>query len=204
MTLVPFIFPFSICSLIAIAAPRLASKNLFLNSKKIKFRMIKKLKLRNFNHSSEILKLLKTTGYENLGLVPTMGSLHKGHLKLIEKCSLNCDKTIVSIFVNPTQFSNKIDFANYPQSIRKDVETIRKTNPSAIIYTPSESDLYTSPAKAEIFDLDGVDKLIEGKHRKGHFQGVATIVKRLVLNSISLPSFNKAKSTWYFFIFIFI
>jgi len=150
-----------------------------LNSKKTKFRIIKKQKLRNFNHSSEILKLLKTKDYETLGLVPTMGSLHEGHLKLIEKCSLNCDKTIVSIFVNPTQFNNKVDFANYPQSIRKDIETIRKTNPNAIIYAPSESDLYTSPAKAEIFDLDGIDKLIEGKHRKGHFQGVATIVKRL-------------------------
>ena len=82
-----------------------------------------------------------------------MGSLHKGHVKLIEKCSLKCDQTIVSIFVNPTQFDNKIDFANYPQSVQKDIETIRKINPNAIIYTPSESDLYTSPAKAEIFDL---------------------------------------------------
>ena len=135
--------------------------------------------MRSFNHSSEIIELLKTKEYEYLGLVPTMGSLHKGHIKLIEKCSLKCDQTIVSIFVNPTQFNNKIDFANYPQSLQKDIETIRKINPNAIIYTPSESDLYASPAKAEIFDLDGIDKIIEGKFRKGHFQGVATVVKIL-------------------------
>ena len=135
--------------------------------------------MRSFNHSSEIIELLKTKEYEYLGLVPTMGSLHKGHVKLIEKCSLKCDQTIVSIFVNPTQFNNKIDFTNYPQSVQKDIETIRKINPNAIIYTPGESDLYTSPAKAEIFDLDGIDKVIEGKFRKGHFQGVATVVKIL-------------------------
>ena len=135
--------------------------------------------MRSFNHSSEIIELLKTKEYEYLGLVPTMGSLHKGHIKLIEKCSFKCDETIVSIFVNPTQFNNKTDFANYPQSVKKDIEIIRKINPNAIIYTPSESDLYTSPAKAEIFDLDGIDKIIEGKFRKGHFQGVATVVKIL-------------------------
>ena len=93
--------------------------------------------MRSFNHSSEIIELLKTKEYEYLGLVPIMGSLHKGHIKLIEKCSLKCDQTIVSIFVNPTQFNNKIDFANYPQSLQKDIETIRKINPNAIIYTPS-------------------------------------------------------------------
>ena len=108
-----------------------------------------------------------------------MGSLHKGHVKLIEKCSIECDGTIVSIFVNPTQFNDKTDLADYPQSIKKDIEIIRKINPNAIIYTPAESDLYTFPPKAEIFDLDGIDKVIEGEFRKGHFQGVATVVKIL-------------------------
>jgi len=135
--------------------------------------------LRSFNRSYEILKLLKTKEYKILGLVPTMGSLHNGHIKLIEKCSIECDEIIVSIFVNPTQFNNKTDLTNYPRSIEKDIECVKKINPNAIIYTPKESDLYTSPAKAEIFDLDGIDKLIEGRYRKGHFQGVATIVKRL-------------------------
>ena len=135
--------------------------------------------MRSFNRSSEINKLLKTRKYKNLGLVPTMGSLHKGHIKLIEKCSIECDETIVSIFVNPTQFNNKTDLINYPQSIKKDIETIRRTNPNAIIYNPKESDLYISPAKSEVFDLDGIDKVIEGKFRKGHFQGVATVVKKL-------------------------
>ena len=108
-----------------------------------------------------------------------MGSLHEGHIKLIEKCSMECDETIVSIFVNPTQFNNKIDLANYPKSIKKDVQTIKMINQNAIIYNPLESDLYSSPAKTEIFDLDGLDKIIEGEFRKGHFQGVATVVKRL-------------------------
>ncbi len=126
--------------------------------------------MRSFNHSSEILKLLNTREYKNLGLVPTMGSLHKGHIKLIEKCSSKCDETIVSIFVNPTQFNNKKDLANYPQSIKNDIQIIKKINPNTIIYTPMESDLYTSPPKAQIFDLDGIDKIIEGKFRKGHFE----------------------------------
>ena len=82
--------------------------------------------MRSFNHSSEILKLLNTREYKNLGLVPTMGSLHKGHIKLIEKCSSKCDETIVSIFVNPTQFNNKKDLANYPQSIKNDIQIIKK------------------------------------------------------------------------------
>ena len=108
-----------------------------------------------------------------------MGSLHNGHVKLIEKCSTECDETIVSIFVNPTQFNNKKDLANYPQSIQNDIQIIKKINSNAIIYTPFESDLYPSPVRADIFDLDGIDKIIEGKFRKGHFQGVATVVKKL-------------------------
>ncbi|MFL2590511.1 MAG: pantoate--beta-alanine ligase [Flavobacteriaceae bacterium] len=135
--------------------------------------------MRSFNHSSEILRLLKKKEYRSLGLVPTMGSLHEGHTKLIEKCSMECDETIVSIFLNPTQFTNKIDLVNYPQSIKKDIQIIKKVNKNAIIYTPVVSDLYSSPVKAEVFDLDGIDKIIEGKFRKGHFQGVATVVKRL-------------------------
>ncbi len=108
-----------------------------------------------------------------------MGSLHNGHIKLIEACSMYCDENIVSIFVNPTQFSNKKDLENYPQSIKNDIEIINKISPNIIIYTPKASDIYDSPAKAEVFDLDGIDELIEGKYRKGHFQGVATIVKKL-------------------------
>ena len=135
--------------------------------------------MRSFNLSSEILNLLNTKEYKSLGIVPTMGSLHNGHVKLIEKCSTECDETIVSIFVNPTQFNNKIDLIKYPKSVKKDIEIIKKINSNAIIYTPFESDLYPSPVRADIFDLDGIDKIIEGKFRKGHFQGVATVVKKL-------------------------
>ncbi len=135
--------------------------------------------MRSFNHSTEILKLLKRRKYKSLGLVPTMGSLHNGHIKLIEACSMYCDENIVSIFVNPTQFNNKKDLENYPQSIKNDIDIINKISPNIIVYTPKASDLYDSPAKAEVFDLDGIDELIEGKYRKGHFQGVATIVKKL-------------------------
>ena len=79
-----------------------------------------------------------------------MGSLHEGHIKLIEKCSMKCDETIVSIFVNPTQFTNKTDLVNYPQSIKKDIQTIKKINENAIVYTPLVSDLYSSPVKSDI------------------------------------------------------
>ena len=135
--------------------------------------------MRSYNHSEEIIQLLKKRKYRHLGLVPTMGSLHKGHTKLIEECLMSCDETIVSIFVNPTQFSNKNDLASYPKSVKKDIETVKTINPNAIIYTPKISDIYNSSVKAEIFNLEGIDELIEGKYRKGHFQGVATIVKIL-------------------------
>ena len=82
--------------------------------------------MRSFNLSSEILNLLNTKEYKSLGIVPTMGSIHNGHVKLIEKCSIECDETIVSIFVNPTQFNNKIDLINYPKSVKKDIEIIKK------------------------------------------------------------------------------
>ena len=135
--------------------------------------------MESFSCSSAVNKYLKKRKFKIVGLVPTMGSLHEGHAELIEKSSIVCDETIVSIFVNPTQFNNKEDLTNYPQSNNKDIETINKINPNAIIYKPNVSDLYRLPAKAEIFDLDGVDRIIEGKFRKGHFQGVATVVKRL-------------------------
>lgn len=135
--------------------------------------------MNSFNQYSKILKLLKFKNYKSLGLVPTMGSLHKGHSKLIEKSTAECDETIVSIFVNPTQFNDKKDLITYPRNLQKDIEIIKKINPNIIIYTPKVSDLYLSPVKAGVFDLDGVDKIIEGKFRKGHFQGVATVIKLL-------------------------
>ena len=92
---------------------------------------------------------------------------------------MKCDGTIVSIFVNPTQFTNKTDLVNYPQSIKKDIQIIKKINNNAIIYTPLVSDLYSFPIKSEVFNLDGIDEIIEGEYRKGHFQGVATVVNKL-------------------------
>ena len=116
----------------------------------------------------------------SIGLVPTMGALHQGHLSIIKKAIKENDKVIVSVFVNPTQFDNKEDLEKYPRTLETDIEllkTISKNN--LVIYAPNVEDVYGSDVKAIDFDFDGLEKPMEGKFRLGHFDGVGTIVKRL-------------------------
>ena len=116
---------------------------------------------------------------KTIGFVPTMGALHQGHLSLIEK-SLSQNKiTVVSIFVNPTQFNNKEDLEKYPRTFNSDVDKIKKINDKIIIYAPSVEDIYGGNIVSETFDFDGLEKQMEGKSRPGHFDGVGTIVKKL-------------------------
>ena len=113
----------------------------------------------------------------SIGFVPTMGALHKGHLTLIERAKTDCSIVICSIFVNPTQFNNKEDFDKYPNSITKDITQLEKIN-CDVVYTPAISDLYAENEQANHYDFNGLDKLIEGKFREGHFDGVATIIEK--------------------------
>ena len=114
-----------------------------------------------------------------LGLVPTMGALHQGHLQLVKKALANNSKVVVSIFVNPTQFNNKEDLQKYPRTLDNDVallSTLSKTD--ILVYAPTVDDIYQGNTVSEEFSFDGLEFEMEGKFRHGHFDGVGTIVKR--------------------------
>ncbi|KAB1156903.1 pantoate--beta-alanine ligase [Flavobacterium luteum] len=114
-----------------------------------------------------------------IGFVPTMGALHLGHLSLIKESLLNNELTVVSVFVNPTQFNNPNDLSNYPRTLEKDVEKIKSISSKVIIYAPTVDDIYEKGAVPEHFNFDGLENTMEGQFRPGHFNGVGTVVKRL-------------------------
>jgi len=111
---------------------------------------------------------------ELLGLVPTMGSLHEGHLALINRAIDENVQTIVTIYVNPTQFNDKNDLNKYPRNLKSDLDKLKHLQ-NIFIYAPQDKDLYKE-VEAKKYDLDDLDKVLEGKFRPGHFNGVATIV----------------------------
>ena len=111
----------------------------------------------------------------SVGFVPTMGALHQGHLSLIERALLENDKVVCSIFVNPTQFNDLKDLENYPSQIEKDLQLLDKKR-CDLAFTPTINDMYPQGGKVIKFELNGLDKLMEGAHRVGHFDGVCTIV----------------------------
>ena len=113
----------------------------------------------------------------NIGFVPTMGSLHKGHISLIKKSLKECNKTLVSIFVNPKQFNNKKDFNKYPKNYKKDLSILRKLNVS-FVYIPNKNHVFKSKIKNKI-KLKKKDKILCAKYRKGHFEGVIEVMDRL-------------------------
>ncbi|MFO7656838.1 MAG: pantoate--beta-alanine ligase [Bacteroidales bacterium] len=122
------------------------------------------------------LALLKSSS-GNVGFVPTMGALHKGHLSLIQNSKEKNHSTVVSIFVNPTQFNDKNDFEKYPRNIDKDLEMLHNAGCN-IVFVPYEKEIYPEPDK-RVFDLGGLDLMMEGNCRPGHFNGVAQVVTRL-------------------------
>ena len=126
----------------------------------------------------DYLKSIKTI-QSTIGFVPTMGALHQGHLALMQKSLLENENTVVSIFVNPTQFNNPEDLAKYPRTLDEDVKKLTALNPNIILYAPSVEDIYDGKPLAQSFDFDGLENQMEGKFRPGHFNGVGTIVKRL-------------------------
>ena len=131
--------------------------------------------------TTEELRLFqrKNDNNRSWGLVPTMGSLHQGHLKLIQKAHEENAMTFVSIFVNPTQFDSKNDLENYPSTIDADVEKIHTIDTNICVFIPSVETIYPDGAKARKYTLQGLDKPMEGMYRPGHFDGVSTVVKRL-------------------------
>lgn len=119
------------------------------------------------------------TNNSKIGLVPTMGALHQGHLSLMQKSMSENENTVVSIFVNPTQFNNPEDLAKYPRTLEDDINKINALSPEIIIYGPNTEDIYDGIPVSQFFDFDGLENQMEGKFRPGHFNGVGTIVKRL-------------------------
>ena len=113
----------------------------------------------------------------NLGFVPTMGSLHEGHMSLIKKSMKECKKTLVSIFINPTQFNNKIDFKNYPKNYKNDLSILKKLNVD-FVFIPKNRDIYNYKRTKKI-KLSKKDKIMCAKYRKGHFEGVIDVMDRL-------------------------
>ena len=116
--------------------------------------------------------------FSDIGFVPTMGSIHKGHLSLIRRSNQICDKTVVSIFVNPKQFNNKKDFKTYPKNINKDLKLLSKTKKVDFLYIPKTIDIFKNNKKPKI-KLIKINKILCAKFRKGHFEGVLDVMDRL-------------------------
>ena len=123
----------------------------------------------------ELNKAIKN--YKNIGFVPTMGGIHKGHVSLIKNSQKKKGKTIVSIFVNPTQFNEKKDFKKYPRNTKRDISILKKLKVS-YLFLPEIEEIYKKKIKK--FTLNKFDKILCAKHRKGHFEGVLNVMNRLL------------------------
>lgn len=123
-------------------------------------------------------RLLKIDKNKDLGFVPTMGALHDGHLSIVKKAKTENDFVIASIFVNPTQFDKEEDLLKYPKTIKKDLGKL-ESEKCDFVFIPTVEEIYANIIKSDSFDFDGLDRVMEGAFRVGHFDGVGTIVKKL-------------------------
>lgn len=114
---------------------------------------------------------------QSIGLVPTMGALHEGHASLVRRSVKENDITVVSVFINPTQFNNPNDLATYPRTLEKDCDLLEK-NGADYVFAPTAEEMYPTPDKRQ-FEFPPVSTVMEGKHRPGHFNGVCQVVSRL-------------------------
>ena len=134
-----------------------------------------------YDKQTNLKAYLKSISADNytIGFVPTMGALHEGHLSLMQESLKNNKITLVSIFVNPTQFNNPEDLKKYPKTLEIDLKKIKSLNPEIVVYAPNADDIYEGNTISKSFNYDGLEFQMEGKHRPGHFDGVGTIVKKL-------------------------
>jgi pantoate--beta-alanine ligase len=124
-------------------------------------------------------KIISLQNFLHSGFVPTMGALHEGHLSLVKRSKSENDITVVSIFVNPTQFGDADDYKNYPNTPDSDLEMLRRIQCDAV-FAPEVDEMYPDDEnKLTDFDFGTLDKAMEGEYRQGHFNGVALVVKKL-------------------------
>ncbi|MGF6546272.1 pantoate--beta-alanine ligase [Paraburkholderia youngii] len=119
-------------------------------------------------------------GQNRTAFVPTMGNLHEGHLSLIRLARQHGDPVVTSIFVNPLQFGPGEDFARYPRTLEADIEKLQKEN-VYVVFAPTEEDLYPQPQEYRVQPPGGIGDMLEGEFRRGFFQGVCTVVMKLML-----------------------
>ena len=116
---------------------------------------------------------------KRIALVPTMGNLHDGHMKLVDEAKARADVVVVSIFVNPMQFDRADDLARYPRTLQEDCEKLKKHKVD-FVFSPAPNDVYPKGTEETTFvDVPGISTMLEGASRPGHFRGVSTIVSKL-------------------------
>ena len=126
-----------------------------------------------------INKLNKEVNFKaNIGFVPTMGALHKGHLSLIDSCKKRCNKTLISIFVNPSQFNKKNDYKKYPRNLSRDIKILKKKGVD-YVFIPNVRHIYKNKKKMRI-KIINKDKVLCAKFRRGHFEGVLAVMNQLL------------------------
>lgn len=136
--------------------------------------------MRIFKTIDSVVKEIKELRSRSLtiGFVPTMGALHKGHLSLIRHSAEDNDITVVSIFVNPLQFSDKQEIINYPGTLEEDIEKLEGSN-CEVLFAPSKEEMFRE-TEYTTYDFGHLENIMEGKFRQGHFNGVATVVHKLL------------------------
>jgi pantoate--beta-alanine ligase len=112
-----------------------------------------------------------------LGLVPTMGALHAGHLSLVERARRECRNVVVSVYVNPLQFGPREDFATYPRDVERDAALLEKAG-AAVLFAPGDEEIHL-PGHRTFVEVEGMDQVLCGRSRPGHFRGVTTVVAKL-------------------------
>ena len=127
---------------------------------------------------SKIVHQAKSNG-KYVGFVPTMGALHHGHASLIDYALKDCALIIVSIFVNPTQFNNASDLDKYPRTLDKDLDFLAHYGDKVVVYAPTATEVYGSEVSSTPYNFGAIEKVMEGEHRPGHFDGVGTVLNLL-------------------------
>lgn len=128
---------------------------------------------------AELKEILEDSrGGKQVGFVPTMGGLHAGHISLVERSLAECDFTVVSVFLNPTQFNDPKDLETYPHNTEEDIALLEEVG-ADLLFLPSVGEIYEPGEKAPRYDLGRVAEVMEGAHRPGHFEGVVWVVSKL-------------------------